>query len=143
MAVEAESLIQPLGPIAPSFFPDDTEPPASADGSLLARLSAYIERGEDKVAEEGSVSDEDTAVRNWALHLAFSDAYTLMASRPSGETYPAGLGGQTFNSEQLKSFRLEAQKYADAYETVIAASNAATDTPSFNVTRTVTNKFEW
>jgi hypothetical protein len=143
MAVTAESLIQPRGPIAPSFFPDDDEPPATEEGSLIARLTTYIERGEDKVAEVGLVSDEDGAVRNWALHLAFSDAYTLMASRPSGETYPTGLGGQSFNSEQLKSFRIEAQKYADEYEVVIAASGAAVGVPSSHATRTTTNKYEW
>lgn len=132
-----ESLIQPQGPLDPSFFPDDEPPPATGAGSLLDRLAVYITRAEAKAG----APDAEPAVTNWALHLAFEDAHALMAARPASETYMTGLGGHAYNAEQLKFFARKAAEYAILFEQALATAPASM--PTSATSRTTPNKFEW
>lgn len=138
----AESLVQPFGPISASLFPDDTVPPSTADGSLLARLTAYIATATTKAAADGATGDE-AAITNWALHVAFDDAHTLAASKPSSETYPTGLGGVGYNAEQLRALAKKAAFYLSEYEAAIVVATSAATLTTRPQSRQSTNLFDW
>ena len=141
MAVTPASLIQPLGPIAASFFPDDSPPPAAGEGSLLGRLQAYIDRALEKVSTL-VLTNSDPAVRAWALHLAFDDAHTGMAARYASEQLLGGLGGYTFNAEQLKVFEKKAKEYAAVYDAEVLNAGSLTQ-PHTPQSRETPVLFDW
>lgn len=142
MAVAPEDLLQPAGPIDPSFFPEDTEPPATGAGTLLNRLSAYINRATVRATDHAvPTAHMDAAVTNWALHLAFEDAHALMAARPASENYLGGLGGHAYNTEQLKVFARKALEYKLGYETILSAVPGAP--PTSPMSRTTRINFDW
>lgn len=141
MAVVPSDLIQPQGPVSASFFPDDAAPPAVGDGSVLGRLDAYIARAVTKVTPYG-LTNPDPAVRDWALHLAFEDAYLLMASRPANETALGGLGSVGYSSEQLKALARKSEEYREAFIAEIAAAGP-TALLKYPVSRTTRNVFDW
>lgn len=144
MAVEAESLITPEGPVDPNLFPEDDPPPAMEENSLLYRLETYIRKAEEKVAlEYPLLLETDEAVGYWALHLAFRDAHTGMIARPSSEQYMAGLGGQAYSSQQIKDVAAKAQEYEALFDGAVLASSAPPELPRTVQTRSTKNVYDW
>lgn len=140
MAVTPASLLQPEGPLDPSLFPDDAAPPATGAGSVLGRLTTYINRAVTKLAPY-SLANPDPATEKWALYLAFSDAHTLAVARPASETDPAGLGGRAYNADQLKALARKAEEYRGDFNEIVGAVPGSI--PTHRVSRVTTNNFEW
>lgn len=143
MAVSPEELIAPVGPVEPDFFPGEHENDESA---LIERLSSYVGQAEDKVVQY-SISDaaiEDSAVRAYALHLAFRGAYMKSIARPAEDDLQTEvLGRMVFTEDQRIALKSEAEKYLNEYELIIAGqgatSTAQTGLPSYQSK----NEFDW
>lgn len=126
----AADLLQPNGPVDPAFYPDDALPPATGDGSVLGRMTTYINRAVAKVAAypAGSVADVDAAVRLWALHLAFEGAYMVRASRPLMENSQVPvLGSHGYGNQQLVELRNVAAQYRAEFEAMVVGVDSTVD----------------
>lgn len=110
MAVILDDLLEPLGPIDPSFFPDTAD-------DLAARLETYIDTAIAKVAAYEATLDAayaDRAVKAWALHLAFRALYLLKASGPASANLE-GLGGSSTAKDQRDAFKALSEEYRLEY----------------------------
>lgn len=135
MAVIVVDLLEPNGPLDPAFFPDTEE-------QLTVRLQAYIDRAVTKVAAyEGVISEEDSAARSWALHLAFSALYLLKANSP-GSASMEDLGSVSTAKDQRDAFKEQADFYASEY-LLLAPEVTINSSVSPTVSRAVPNTFRW
>lgn len=140
----AADLVQPEGPVEPSFFPDDAPPPDTTEGSVLHRLTRYIARAQAKVAAypAGSVTNVDEAVRQWALYLAFDAAYLGMATRPMMENAQVPVLGTTaYGGQQLTELRALREKYRLGFEALLIEEPIAD--PNAIVSAPVRTVFQW
>ena len=145
MAIKAEDLIAPDGPIEPELFPGESE---EDNKKLLTRLTAYVNQAQAKVTALAITFDptskEDDAVESWALYLAFNAAHTLTLARPAEDDHGTEVLGKTiFEKDQRLALKDLAEDYrADYFSAVedtgltIAASSGVPSYQSANV-------FDW
>lgn len=122
MALAAADLLEPSGEIAAALFPDDTAPPATGAGSLLARLTAYLEDATRVIAAGTVVSggDEDEAARQWAYYRAWRAVHTAMSATAATVT----AGGATpvtrsFLGTQIQNFQTKADGALAAFRALV------------------------
>jgi hypothetical protein len=106
MAVTAADLKKPHGPITPELFP------GVASNVLDANLEVYIDRAtaDSRIVAEPDTSKTDGLVRNFALYLAFNDAFIEMNAKPLTLSVTEK-GGHGFSTEQIRNMRTLAEKY--------------------------------
>lgn len=121
----AADLLQPLGPVAESFYPDDAPPPATGDNTVITRLTTYITRAVSKVAGYSGMSDVDGAVRLWALYLAFEAAYLIKISKPLNENMQVPvLGSFGYGSQQITELRSQMLQYKTEFDVKVTGPGA-------------------
>jgi hypothetical protein len=115
-------LLAPKGPVEVTLFPGESTPPeGGGDSPLIIRLLEYIEQAEIK-SSEIAFPEPDTAVRNWALHLAFDAAYVLAISRAATENSMVPvLGSEGYMKDQRDGLKAKADAYAAAYQLLESA----------------------
>lgn len=132
MPLAPADLLQPNGPVDPSFFPDDAAPPATGAGSLNDRLQIYINRAVAKVGSypSGTFNDTDGAVELWALWLTFDAAHAIKLAAPASEnTGEMGLGSTTYLAQQIAKIEEKAVTYRRSFEALVAAGSVTPTTP--------------
>lgn len=124
MPLQPVDLLQPLGPVSASFYPDDAPPPATGPDTVLGRLEAYITRATAEVAALAArvqEADRPAAVKAWALYLAHDDAYTIkLASPATKNTGDLGLGGTGFITEQFKGLKEKRDGFLADFRALVA-----------------------
>jgi hypothetical protein len=143
MAITADDLIAPNGPIEVTLFPgEDVEGEIGGSTILKDRLNIYIAQASAKNAGI-SFPDEDAADTAWALHLAFEAAYMVAVARPSTDNAQvAVLGSETYSKDQRDALLIKANEYLDEYLALLAevpTTSAQKGVP----TRSTTNEFAW
>lgn len=116
MPLAPADLLEPKGPIAPSFFPgEDTT-------ALTARLQAYLDDGVARAAAAGLGADvSDRAVRAWAEYRVWN-AIVLRMSTESASVTIQDQGARTRTNDQLKNI-------VQARDAALAMWNAAVPAP--------------
>lgn len=144
MAVVAEALIAPDGPIEHDLFPGEV-----TDGNtqqLEVRVDAYITKAAAKAAEDGFTGSAlDPATEVWALYLAFDAAYTLALSRPAEEdAQMALLGRNRYEVDQRDGIKRKALQYRDTYQAMLMSQSAAGGTISTGIPSHQTKvEYDW
>jgi hypothetical protein len=112
-----DDLLEPAGPIAPSFFPNESP------SALATRLQAYLDDGARRVSATGlGGTAADDAVRAWAEYRAFNAVTNRLAVEAQSVTI-ADQGARTRSVEQLRMLAL-------SRDAALARWNALVPAPS-------------
>lgn len=143
MAISAEDLLAPAGPVEPALFPGEGQ---KDNKVLLARLTSYVNQAYDQISgfTFDPTTKEDDAARAYALYLAFEGAHTLALARPAEEDFQVELMGKVlFSKDQRQGLKELADKFLGDYFSFVedtgGTTAAATGVPSHQVT----NVFVW
>lgn len=97
MAVVADDLLAPNGPVETELFPGEDH------DALTERLNAFISQAEAQAAQYtwANQAATDAGVTAYALYLSFRQAHTLALVRPAEEDSQAEmLGRVTYEEDQ-------------------------------------------
>lgn len=133
MAVAAEDLRVPNGPVTPAMFP------GTPVNVLDANLTAYIGRAvEDRrILAEPDTAKTDSLIRALALHLAFQDAYIEMNAKPIMLNV-SEKGGHGYSVEQIRNMRILADNWLNEF---LALLTPRTGTAGRGGTKAIPNKY--
>ena len=145
MAITAETLIAPSGPVEPELFPGEVT--GDDRSKLLVRVNTYVNKGVVKATAAGFTDPSDlfdAAVEAWALYLAFDAAYTLYVMRPAEEdTQMVLLGRNRYDNDQRNALADKAMHYKELYMSLEAtlgdSTPSSTGIPSFQSR----NTYDW
>ncbi len=144
MAVNAEDLISPKGPVETDLFPGEVS--QGDNTKLLARLTEYVNRGVAEVADFtfDPTSKRDQAVTAWALQLAFRAAHTLALSRPAEDDHGVEVMGKTlFTKDQRQGLDDLANNYLADYFNIVEDTGGTTAAAMGIPSHSVKNTFVW
>lgn len=121
MAITADDLLSPNGPVEPGLFPgEDIEGDVPGSTILKDRLGVYIAQASAKNSGI-SFPDADAADTAWALHLTFHAAWILSIARPSTENAQVPvLGSETYAKDQRDALYEQAEYYLGEYNELLA-----------------------
>lgn len=140
MPPTAASLLAPHGPVEPDLYPDDAPPPATGEGTVLGRLTVYVDRAVATVAAvpAETVRDAEAAIRAYALHLAFGAAYVIKTAKHiSVDQKTMGLESVAYHYRQMEELRGERDRWHAEFKGQIvhavnpnSAQGTSTSTPT-------------
>lgn len=122
----AADLLQPKGDISLDWFPTMS----AEDVNTL--LSNYIVDGVAHLAPNLSSGEADIATRAWAMARAARNVYMRLSNTPASFTVQ-GEGGQTITGEQVRSFKIMAEKYEAEFSAFAPDEAGPAEAPSGSV----------
>lgn len=134
MAVQADTLLEPKGPLTTTLFPNEDR------GALLVRADAYLERADADGRVKGldpAVIDQGTTAL--ALHFAFSDVVIRMSSEPLTVNV-AEKGSHGYSTAQIETMKQLRDGYLNDLEDLIETNDATVISPG---TTAIPNRFTW
>lgn len=138
MPLTPTALTQPVGPLAPSFFPSDD---ATA---FTARLQAYLDQAYAQVAGRGlSDATADQAAQAWAEYRAYGDVYTALLRAPASAELPEQ-GQRAYLITQMQEWRTlrdDARARYNALVPVVTASSVVARPPA--ASSSTVHEFTW
>lgn len=134
MAVIAEDLLEPNGPLNAKLFPGEQS------NVLALRLAGYLTRaGNDpRVVAEPDATKQDPMTRALALYYAFTDVYVRMSAEPLTLSVTEK-GSHGYSAEQIRNMRGLADRY---YAEMLGLMTVSTTTTRPG-TMPVRNVFGW
>lgn len=120
MAVTADDLKKPKGPITSELFP------GVPSNVLDANLEVYLDRAtsDPRIIADSDQSKTDSRVRALALHFAFQDAYIEMNAKPLTLSQTEK-GSHGYSTEQIRNMRNLADKYLQEFLGLLTPSEGS------------------
>lgn len=137
MALTAEDLLQPKGPLDSKLFP------GLESRDLATRLNQYLSNGynDERVAAQTDLARKDQLARAYALYQAFGAVVIRLSAEPVSVSVTEK-GGHAYSGDQIKNFKELAAKYYNDFLglLVIEGSVPPTQLPG---SVSVKNTVEW
>lgn len=142
MPVTGADLLEPQGPIASSFFPEE-----DGDAAVTARLDSYLTDGYARVQDwtldnPDAIVDADEASEAWALHRAYNAVYLRMSSNPANASV-GDQGSRSYLVDQIRAFQVKAAEYLEQYRATLEAGLPVDESSRVVAPGYVKNRFVW
>lgn len=142
MPVQGVDLLEPNGPVAVSFFPEDGD-----TATVTARLDSYLDDGYQRVQEwttnnTGAVVDADRAAEAWALHRVYTAIHLRLASSPANASL-SDQGSRSYLVDQIKAFADKAKQYLAEYTAILEMGRPGIEEAVPHGSNYVKNRFVW
>jgi hypothetical protein len=106
-------LLEPQGPISPTFFPNESE------SALAERLQAYLDDGAQR-AVAGGLAADDRAVLAWGEYRALNAVVLRLATESASVTIQ-DQGSRTRTVEQLRTITAARDMALDRWNLAVPA----------------------
>lgn len=142
MPVTGANLLEPQGPLASSFFPEE-----DGDAAVTARLDAYLADGYQRVtdwttANPDAVVDADDAATAWALHRAYTAIHLRLSANPANASLD-DQGSRYYLVSQIRTFGEKASEYLQQFEAILESALPSGEGNLVIAPNFVPNKFVW